>query len=170
MIFLEPTEDLELVKRIYQTPELFERIKEDGVKPDEFNVEPGALYLLMKTHSEAIAGVAQFEPINNTTLLGHCNVLKDYRLDYAQFVGYALISWFAYDAPEQFHKLQVEIPMTYPDVIGFVKKHGLQFEGLRRQSIQKDGLFIDEWLGGLTRPEAMRWLKQQTHLRLVAEA
>jgi len=166
MIFLQPTTDLRLVKTVYSDAELFGRISEDGVQALDFHVDPNALYLVMHTEKNQIAGIAQFEEINDTTLLGHCNVLKNYREKYAQFVGYALIAWFAWDAPEHFKKLQVVIPVCYPDVIGFVKKHGLINEGTRRKSIKKNGVLYDEWLGGITRDEAEHWLKQQ-HIKAV---
>lgn len=165
MIYLKPITDLRLVKTIYSDPELFARISEDGVEIDDFDVDKNALYLAMMAHNTVI-GIAQFEEINDVTLMAHCNVLHAYRQRYAEFVGYALIAWFSWDAPPNNQKLQVVIPECYPDVIGFVKKHGLQHEGTRRQSISKNGVLYNEWLGGITRSEAQAWLNQQ-HIKAV---
>jgi len=150
--------DLDLVREIYRDPELFERISEQGTDRDDFFIDDEAMYYALQNPAGDVIGIGQFEFENATTLQGHCNVLAPYRKDYAGEVGKALLMWFVFQSPKTVEKLQVEIPVIYPDVIGFVTKHGFVHEGLKRQSIRKKGQLVDEWLGGITRNEAFNWL------------
>lgn len=150
--------DLDLVREIYRDPELFERISEEGTDRDDFFIDDEAMYYALQNPAGDVIGIGQFEFENATTLKGHCNVLAPYRKDYAGEVGKALLMWFVFQSPKTVEKLQVEIPLIYPDVIGFVTKHGFVHEGLKRLSIRKKGQLVDTWLGGITRREAFNWL------------
>lgn len=161
MIFIRPETDLDIVRTVYSDPELFERIREDDVKIDDFEINPDALYFRLETVHEEIAGIAQFEYETSTTLKAHCNVLQNYREQYAEVVGLGLLDWFVYEAPAKVEKLQVNIPTIYRDVIGFVEKFGFVHEGTRHKSIIKHTQLADEYLGGITRHEAFEFLVQR---------
>lgn len=160
MIVLQYEMDLEKVRTLYRDPELFARISEHGTDPDDFWIDDEAMYYRLVNPKNQTIGIAQFEFENATTLQGHCNVLAPFRSEYAADVGRALLDWFVYGSAGCVEKLHVVIPTVYPDVIGFVKKHGFQHEGTRRRSIRKDGELVDEWLGGITRHEAFDWLAE----------
>lgn len=161
MIILMPVEDLDCVRDVYSDPELFERIKEDDVTLDEMELDADALYFRLETPRGLLVGIAQFEFETSVTLRGHCNVLQPHRTKYSDDVGFAMLDWFVYDSPPQIEKLQVNIPVIYPDVIGFVRKFGFQDEGLRRHCIIKGNELTDEFLGGITRREAALWLQNR---------
>lgn len=155
---LERSESADEIDSILKDPEIFARISEDGIMPEEYSTpfDGNQCYMMIYVGDDPI-GVWRLHPLNSTTLMIHCNILKDHR-EYAVGAGRLIVEWFAKESPEQYKKLNAEIPVIYPDVYHFTKKFGFQDEGINRDSIKKNGEIVSQWKLGLTRDEALRWV------------
>ena len=154
MITLEPAPDLQEVIDLLSDPELFDRIAEDGATVEDLKdlITDDQYYLMIKMNGESV-GVWWLHESTSSTLEIHCNILKQYRKS-AKSAGQLIIEWFLNEAPDRYHKLNAEIPVIYPQVYHYTKKHGFVDEGINRQSIVKNGTIVDQWKLGLTRAEA----------------
>lgn len=155
MINLRKAESVEEVSQILKDPEIFDRIAEDGQTLENMKIpfNGSQCYMLIELE-EMIIGVWCLYPVNSSILNIHCQILKDYR-QHAAEAAKLIVKWFAEEAPQQYIKLNAEIPVIYPDVYFFTKKFGFLDEGINRQSISKNGNITDQWRLGLTRDEAV---------------
>ncbi len=156
---LERSTDVEQIGRILKDPEIFARIAEDDVTPEEYEIPTDGYQCYMLIYvGDTVIGVWNLYPNGASTLNIHCQILKQHRV-YAMDAGRLIVEWFVAEAPEQYVKLNAEIPQTYPDVYHYTKKFGFQDEGVNRQSIKKAGEIVDQWRLGLTKAEAMQFLE-----------
>ena len=144
-------EEFESANSVLVNDELFDRIAEDGHEPSDHKPYEKDCYLLIK-NDEVVIGVWFLEPENSTTLNIHCNILKEHRA-HGKEAGKLILKWFVEDAPEQYQKLNAEIPFTYPEVYHYTKKYGFKNEGVNRLSVMKKGELVDQWRLGITRTE-----------------
>ncbi len=158
MISLKRATKKEDIHDIITDHELFGRISEDGINFDDYDVDfdEGKCYLLIMA-DDIVIGVWLLYPANRSTLNIHCNILKRYR-KHGKEAGNLIVKWFVDECPEQYFKLNAEIPILYPEVYYFTKKFGFYDEGINRCSICKDGKFIDQWRLGLTRDQAKQFI------------
>ena len=156
---LNRSENADEIARILKDPEIFSRIAEDGIEPWEYEIpiDGHQCYMMIYADNEPV-GVWNLYPVNTSTLNIHCNILKQHRI-HAMEAGRLIVHWFAHNAPKQYVKLNAEIPQIYPDVYHFTKKFGFQDEGMNRNSIMKFGKIVDQWRLGLTKQEAIEFLK-----------
>ena len=152
LITLRQSEDSAEVERIIKDPEIFARIAEDGHDIDSYNIDMGNCYMLVCL-DDIVIGVWCLYPANRSTLNIHCNILKEFR-EHGKEAGRLILKWFVDECPEQYQKLNAEIPMIYPEVYHYTKNQGLIDEGINRLSIMKNGELIDQWRLGITRVEA----------------
>ena len=152
LITLKRSEDKDEIEQIVKDPEIFARISEDGHDIDSYNISMDNCYLLVCLDERAI-GVWCLHPANSSTLMIHLNMLKEFR-NYGKEAGALIVQWFVETCPQQYQKMNAEIPMTYPEVYHFTKNQGMVDEGINRKSIMKAGELVDQWLLGITRKEA----------------
>lgn len=140
---------------ILKDDEMFPRIAEDGILPEDFEIPmlDSSCYWLMLNEGVVI-GVWCFYPVNSSTLNVHANILKEHR-EHSKATSDLVLNWFADHAPAQYVKLNAEIPVVYKDVYNFTKKVGFTDEGTNRASIMKGGVLVDQHRLGLTRKEAI---------------
>ena len=112
---------------------------------------------MMVMKDDAAIGVWNLYPINTVTLNIHCNILKEFR-EYGKEASVLILSWFITDCPKQYHKLNAEIPMIYPEVYHHTKNFGFKDEGINRKSIMKNGELVDQWRLGITKQEVIESL------------
>jgi RimJ/RimL family protein N-acetyltransferase len=155
---LRQAENAEEVRAILTDADIFERIAEEGHSAEDFDVpfDGKQCYMIIEVEGKNI-GVWCIYPVNRTTLNIHCNILKEYR-NHGMAAGKLILDWFANESPEQYKKLNAEIPVIYPDVYYFTKKFGFEDEGINRQSIVKNGELVDQYRLGLTRSEAFDYV------------
>ena len=151
MITLRRSEDQQEIEGIIKDAELFSRIAEDGHEADSYNVSMDNCYMLI-LKDEDVIGVWWLYPANASTLNIHCNILKEHR-EHGKEAGRLILKWFVEECPEQYQKLNAEIPMIYPEVYHYTKNQGLIDEGINRLSIMKNGELVDQWRLGITRAE-----------------
>lgn len=159
MIHLVRSNDAEEVEKVLRDPEIFGRISEDGHKVDDYKVDMSNCYLLIM-NGEEIIGVWCLYPLNRSTLTLHCNIIKQYR-EHGKEAGRLILKWFSDESPEQYQKLNAEIPMCYPEVYYFTKSFGFEDEGINRLSISKQGQLVDQWRLGITRDEVVSLFKRE---------
>lgn len=152
MISLRRAVTAEEVSPILKDEEIFARIAEDGHSADGYNISMDNCFMLI-VKDNIVIGVWCLYPVNKTTLNIHCNVLKDYR-EHGKEAGRLILEWFSTECPEQYQKLNAEIPIIYPEVYHFTKSFGFRDEGINRTSIMKNGKIVDQWRLGITREEA----------------
>lgn len=159
MISLKKAESAEEIRNILRDPELFGRIAEDGHDPEEYKIpfDGNQCYMLIMLGDNPI-GVWNLYPVNSTTLNIHCNIIKEYR-EYGKEAGRLILEWFVNHSPNQYQKLNAEIPVIYPSVYHYTKGMGLQDEGLNRLSIMKNGELVDQYRLGTTRTETIKFLE-----------
>ena len=161
MISLKKAESVEEVAQILRDPELFDRIAEDGHDLEEYEIpfDGHQRYMMIMLDDETI-GVWNLYPTNTVSLNIHCNILKDHR-KYGKEAAKLILEWFVNDCPEQYQKLNAEIPVVYPEVYHFTKGFGLKDEGINRLSIMKNGELVDQYRLGVTRNEVKAFLEDK---------
>jgi hypothetical protein len=161
MISLRQAEDVEEVDFVLKDPEIYERIAEDNISPDEY-VTPWdkTQRYMMVMLDEMIIGVWSLYPVNSSTLNIHANILKEYR-EHGKEAGLLILKWFINDCPKQYQKLNAEIPVIYPDVYYFTKGFGFSDEGTNRLSIMKNGIIVDQHRLGITKDEVIAFLEDK---------
>jgi len=157
LITLCKAETVEEVDAILRDPELFERIAEDGQGDDYKTPFDGHQRYMMIMKEDQAIGVWNLYPVNTVTLNIHCNLLKNHR-GYGVEASVLILEWFLTDCPKQYEKLNAEIPVIYPEVYYHTKKFGFQDEGINRQSIMKNGVLVDQWRLGATKPEVREFM------------
>lgn len=151
MFKLVRAEAVEEVEVIIKEPEIFERIAEDGHELNNYTISMDNCYMLMKYDDKTI-GVWCLYPANRSTLNIHCNILEEHR-HHGKESAKLILEWFVNECPEQYQKLNAEIPMIYPEVYHYTKHQGMRDEGINRLSIRKQGQLVDQWRLGITRDE-----------------
>ena len=159
MLYLKQAESVEEVDRILKDPELFDRIAEDGHSIDGYEspFDDRQRYLMIMDDDQSI-GVWNLYPANHSTLNIHCNILEAHR-EHGKGAGRLILEWFVNEAPDQYQKLNAEIPVVYPEVYHFTKGFGFSDEGVNRQSIMKGGVLTDQYRLGVTKPEVVKFLE-----------
>ncbi len=151
--------DLSKALQVITDPEIWERIKEDGQeKPIELSNKTGDWFGL-EIYGNTI-GIALFIKLNSVLCEVHFCILKQYRRKYANKAVDLVIKHFAYDTV--FNKMVTNIMGIYKPIRNFAVKHGFQVEGINRQSVLKNGKYLDQWLVGITKQEAINYLKEAT--------
>lgn len=155
---LQQAVSVDEISIILKDPEIFARVAEDGIDINNYMIPMDGHQCYMMVYLDTIPiGVWLVYPDNSSTLNIHCHILEPYR-EYGKIAGKLIIEWFVNDAPEQYVKLNAEIPFIYPEVYHFTKKFGFMDEGINRFSVKKDGNIINQWRLGLTKAEAVNFL------------
>jgi len=154
VMHLQQAETAEEVETILKDPDIFDRIAEDGHNVVDYSVTMDNCFMLIVQNGNVI-GVWCLYPANRTTLNIHCNILEQHR-EHGKEAARLILKWFVQESPEQYQKLNAEIPMIYPEVYHFTKHQGFQDEGINRLSIRKQGQLVDQWRLGITRNEVLK--------------
>jgi len=156
VIKLKQAESTKEFDWILKDPEIFERIAEDGISSDDLKIpfDGKQCYQVVLVDDKPI-GVWCFYPVNSSTLNIHANILMQYRKEHAKDAAKLALNWFATHSPDQYVKLNAEIPVIYDNVYHYTKKAGFSDEGTNRMSIMKAGKLVDQYRLGLTRSEAL---------------
>jgi len=158
MILLRKAENIEEVEAILKDPEIFGRVAEDGHDLESFEIDMSSNCFMLIEKDSKIIGVWCIYPVNKTTLNIHCNILKEHR-EHGKESGRLILKWFAEESPEQYQKLNAEIPVIYTAVYHFTKNFGFQDEGINRKSISKEGQLVDQYRLGITREEVKNGIR-----------
>ena len=152
MIKLTQTNDMNLVRLIITSSDIWDGAVEDGIEKDSYMPSCGdhSCWLLCEINNE-IAGAIYVGNANTNTLVMHPNILKKYRR-FCRDVIYLFLEWFL-QLPEFICKLNVAIPECRKIVYNLAKKIGFIDEGINRKSYCKSGVMHDQYLLGLTRLE-----------------
>lgn len=152
MIKLTQTSDMNLVRLIITSPEIWDHAVEDGVKKELYipSYDDQSCWLLCEINNE-IAGAIYVCNANTNTLIIHPNILKKYR-KFCRDVIHSFLKWFL-QLPSFICKLNVAIPECRKIVYNLAKRIGFVDEGINRKSYCKNGMMHDQYLLGLTRLE-----------------
>lgn len=133
-------------RRVILHPDIVATIAEDDVEWTE--LPDGPIYLTGFVGNDII-GCFIIERRSRATAAVHVQVLPDYRKDYAECFGRAVLDWTW--ANTSLEKLTAEIPVIYPNVLAFAERMGFEQEGLNRKCFWKNGVLNDSWYVGLMR-------------------
>jgi hypothetical protein len=135
-VIIKQTYDIDLIKRIFCEPEIYERIRDDGSpEAKDFNpVDPSNYVYYLTDDSESCLLYLSWK--NCVTLDGHIQILKNHRNNAMEF-GKLAKQWIWDNTKAR--KIEVTIPDIYPDVLQFIQKQGFIVEGLSTNSYLKNG-------------------------------
>ena len=152
MIDLYHTNDMELVRSIMLTPEIWGQAVEDGTSKDSFYPGQDALcvWLLVKLDKRVI-GVMLVNHDSLCSINIHPVLLNKYKR-YGREMMKAFFVWVD-SLPEQLTKVNCSIPNHLKIVQNFAKKVGFKKEGVNRASFLHNGTAQDQTRYGLTREE-----------------
>ena len=136
------TESVEDIMTVLSHPEIWERVREDGI--DDFTppIDENHIYLI----DRPITGLFIAHWINAITMECHVQVLPEHRKGAHEF-GKKVIQWIRDNT--HCKKLVAQIPFIYPDVAKFAESKGFLYEGINRHSYLKNGLIYDQYYMGL---------------------
>jgi hypothetical protein len=135
-----------MIKRmLFGDKELYDRISDDYTAKAEFN--PFNYSWLGWFEGKICKGLLQIHEENAIVLVIHINIMKKYR-DNAFEIGNGLLRHLEKTCPERFVKINVKIPVIFPDVVRYAEKNGFVKEGTDRQSYKKNGKIIDRVMLG----------------------
>lgn len=143
-----------LIRAIVSTPDIRDRVCEDGFDFDAWEPNTDSDCWLLALEDDELVGVYLFVAKNRTTAEIHPHVLPEKRGKLSYTSCRKACEW-VFNAGKQ--KIVAEIPVIYPEVKRFALKMGFSVEGLNRQSIQKKGELLDQWIVGLTKAEGETW-------------
>lgn len=145
------TFDMELVRDIVTTPELWERFS-DGLDPDDYypSHSPNNAWLLVCLDEEVI-GVIYAHCDTSVSVGFHPYLFKAYR-KHARDMMVAFYDWFKL-LPESIIKINAIVPECFASSINFARKMGFQDEGVSRLSYTHEGEVVNRIMLGITRKE-----------------
>jgi RimJ/RimL family protein N-acetyltransferase len=88
---------------------------------------------------------------SSSTLHIHININSQYR-DYAMGAGRFFLEYIHAEYP-RIERIECEVPLCYPDVVKFIQKFNFKSEGVKRQSVYRDGALQDVQMLSLLRSE-----------------
>ena len=152
MIDLYHTEDMELVRSIMLTPEIWEQAVEDGTSKDGFYPGQDSLcaWLLVKLDDEVI-GTMLVNHDTQCSINVHPVLLPKYKRHGREMMK-AFFVWVD-SLPEQLTKVNCSIPNHLKIVQNAAVKVGFKKEGTNRASFFHNGIAQDQTRYGLTREE-----------------
>lgn len=148
-----------LVASVLAHHEIFDCITEDGIEElpqltgDDLDKD---CYLLMKVKG-SIAGVYILQAVNGVELDIHANFLPTFRKEHARPLTKMMYEWVRENTG--YEKLTAQVPVIYPNVMGFCELFGMQREGVNRKSWRKRGELHDQVRYGITAGEIDEFLE-----------
>lgn len=120
---------------------------DDSPALEDYEPETGPIYLLGIVGDQTI-GVFILHQAGGHDWWCHVQVLPEYRKQYAEQFGLAVLKWAFRELPNC-KKLNAVIPTIYNNVVLFAQRFGFRFEGVNRQSYYKHGKCFDQYYMGL---------------------
>ncbi len=148
---LERLDHYGTIRDFFQDKELWKRVSEDGM--DSADLKPDMLehihWVGFYDDDESLIGIMHIAPESLSTCVVHINILKEYRYKHSATVGNMGMAYLQ-DSTD-FWKFHVAIAEQYGAVRAYVVGLGFLQEGIRYQSLIKDGKYVDQYLYGLDR-------------------
>lgn len=158
MINLEVTEDMLLVKKLLTTPELWDRISEDGASKEFYfpKCNENHIWVLIKDHEEII-GAIYLHKQTSISIQFHPSLLKEYRNKKYEVIN-MFYEWFLENINSDINKINVNIPTCFSSIVKFAENVGFKKEGVNYQSYMKYGKYQDLQNLGITRKEIIQFI------------
>ena len=154
-----------LINTTLKDPELFDRISESTQDPDDHELcVDDSIHWIGKFYNDTLIGISQIHHHNQSTGVIHINVLSPYRKDHGLMGGIMLLEYAILHC--NYDKYIAEIPIVFPDVMGFAAKCGFIIEGVNRKSVRKGGILVDQIMYGITRDEL---IDSVAHLKTIKQ-
>ena len=155
MIKLIATDDKEKITKFMLLDEVWRTFENDTCKKCDYSPFFGndCLWFNVVLHEENI-GLVLVKQENCSTLSLHPYLLKKHRRQIRILLSKFFVMFLK--TPDFINKLTVEIPFNRKIVYNVAKKAGFIDEGINRNSVLKNGVFIDQWQLGLTKNEIFK--------------
>lgn len=144
MISIRPTKDKAYINYIYANDFIKNRIHQDGLSL-RYIEDPSIRYLKASIDGEDCGffltrvGMPDFE--------AHVCLLPRATLQSRQ-LGHLFIAWcFSHGA----HRLTAPVSSMNRSVVNYCKRLGFEIEGIKKEAINSNGVFYDEFIMGLTK-------------------
>ena len=152
MITLIPTNDMQTVKAVATTPEIWERFSDAVSEADYEPTDTEREQWLLVCHGNHIFGLIYVYCITSVSLEIHPYLLKSHR-KYGREMMRLFYDWYLSEVPGEHQKINAVIPCCFQSVINFAKKVGFKTEGVNRKSYFYQGQYFDQEYLGITRDE-----------------
>lgn len=152
MIGLYHTDDMEIVRAIMLSPEIWSQAVEDGTSKESFY--PGqddlCIWLIVKLDQKIIGAIlVHYE--TSCSLNIHPVLYSKYKKHGREMIK-RFFEWFV-TLPDNLNKVNCSIPNHLKIVQNFAEKVGFKKEGVNRASFYHNGVAQDQTRYGLTRNE-----------------
>lgn len=128
-------------------PDIFNRIKEDNVEPEDLKPNSGEFFIgIFK--DDVLVAVWWLISVSGTTLEVHAQVLRCFRKH--KFIAWGHCLYLIIEQLPDIHKLQAKIPTCFSSVYLFSKNIGMKDEGVERQSKLINKEYFDQYCIGAT--------------------
>lgn len=157
-IKIELATDMDQVREIVIQPDIWERISEEGIEPEDFypvNDNFTGWFLCLE-ENEPI-GIILVHTDNSISIKMHPYLRSKHR-EKGRIMMKAFYTWFLENTEKKVNKINVSIPIFHKRVINFAKKVGFKKEGVNRDSYRKDGQLYGQQNLGITRNEIEEYL------------
>lgn len=162
MIEIWRTKDKDLVNEFMRSPDIFDVISEDGMKPEDFEADvERECWLAIGDGSGSVIALYNYHCHNSVTVEIHAHVLPEYRKKYSYATGMAALRWLVERAP-QYKKVIAQVPEIHENVIKFIERFAFTREGVNRLSYVKGGVLMDQVCFGITDTEIKELLNEQS--------
>ena len=144
---IKQTKDYEMIKSmIIDDTEMFDRISDDYTDLSKIDISQSIWLGYFK--DGICQGLLSAHEENAIVLNIHIHIPIKYRGKHSVEICTRLIDYLYKNSDERFVKINIKVPVIYPDVIKFAKKCGFEKEGIDRKSFKKNGLFHDRIIMG----------------------
>lgn len=131
-ISIHPEWDIELIRAFALHPDIWPRIADSNVNPDDWAPTfENSVYLFVK--ADRYIGYWWLQTKNSITVQIHPVILPKYR-------KYSAESYRAIEKMIPCKKVMCEIPACYKDVVWFASRMGFEREGVLKGAIDRDGI------------------------------
>lgn len=136
------TDDYGMIRRMLtEDPEMLSRISDDHTDPSRW--DPCSSEWIGWFESGRCLGLMSVSEENATVLNIHMHIPEQHRGPRSFEIGNGLIDYLIENCDNRFVKINVKIPVCFPDVIRFAEKCGFIRQGIDSRSHLKDGVHHD---------------------------
>jgi len=159
---IEPTNDMELVKKIITNYYVWQYAADDGIEKDEFVPKAGPHNLWLLAYKDDLCGIILLEVESCASIKIHPYMLEEYKGQW-MYMMREFFRWYLDNAKEPQHKVNAKTPVYNQLIRNLALNLGFKDEGVDRESFIKDGVFHDQYIFGITKEEmkeVVKWPQQ----------
>jgi hypothetical protein len=148
-MILKTTKDYGLVRKILLESEMYKRISDDYTDPEKFYPSLQTwIGCFTENEKPECVGLLSVTEETNSVLNIHMHIPEKHRGKNSFLIGNGMIEFLIKHRLKRCVKLNIKIPVIYPEVVRFAEKCGFEKEGVDRKSFLKNGEIVDRVILG----------------------